>query len=107
MAEISGRRVCVLGDMLELGEDTEKLHLEVGGYAARHGAELVLTAGELGELISRGAESAGCAARHFADTDALIAALPELLRRGDAVLVKASHGMRFERVSEAVKELKN
>jgi UDP-N-acetylmuramoyl-tripeptide--D-alanyl-D-alanine ligase len=107
MAEISGRRVCVLGDMLELGEDTEKLHLEVGGYAARHGAELVLTAGELGEFISRGAESAGCAARHFADTDALIAALPELLRRGDAVLVKASHGMRFERVSEAVKELKN
>jgi UDP-N-acetylmuramoyl-tripeptide--D-alanyl-D-alanine ligase len=66
----------------------------------------VLTAGNWRRAISAGAaESAGCAARHFPDTDALIAALPELLRRGDAVLVKASHSMKFERVSEAVKEL--
>ena len=49
---------------------------------------------------------AGAEAKHFPDVEGLIAALPQQMRRGDAVLVKASHSMRFERISEALKELK-
>lgn len=107
MSGFHARRVCILGDMLELGEDTRELHREVGRYAAENGADLVLTAGELGAEISAAAGEAGCRAAHFADAQALSAALPDYLRPGDAVLVKASRGMRFERVSEAVKNLKS
>ena len=46
MAAFPGRKVCILGDMLELGEDSPALHRAVGGWAARMGAALVLTAGE-------------------------------------------------------------
>jgi len=105
MAKLTGRRVCILGDMLELGPDSPALHRAVGRYAAEHGSELVLTAGRLAEDISAGAAEAGAQTAHYPDTASLIAALPEHLRRGDAVLVKASHSMKFENISEAVKAL--
>ena len=106
MSGFPGRKVCILGDMLELGTDSEALHRAVGAYAAEKGADLVLTAGPLSESVSTAAMETGTEARHFPDVEGLIAALPELLCRGDAVLVKASHSMRFERISEALKELK-
>lgn len=104
---LPGRKVCVLGDMLELGEDTRGEHRRVGEYAALNGADVVITAGPLSADISSAAESAGVAARRFADISALINALPELLQPGDNVLVKASHSMCFDRVSEAIKEMKS
>lgn len=106
MSGFPGRKVCILGDMLELGTDSEALHRAVGAYSAEKGADLVLTAGPLSESVSTAAMETGTEARHFPDVEGLIAALPELLCRGDAVLVKASHSMRFERISEALKELK-
>lgn len=102
LMKMPGRHVCVLADMLELGENSALMHREVGSYAADKGVELVLTTGELGRYISEGA---GTHARHFADCEELAAALPELIRKGDTVLVKASHGMHLERVSEVLKQL--
>lgn len=106
MSGFLGRKVCILGDMLELGSDSETLHRAVGIYAAERGTELVISAGPLSESVTAAAMKAGAKARHFSDVEGLIEALPELLHRGDAVLVKASHSMRFERISEALKELK-
>ena len=97
-----GRRVCILGDMLELGEDTEKLHRASGAYAAQTGVELVIGCGPLGRLIAEGARDAGGEAMAFDDRDALIEKLPEILRPGDWVLVKASHSMAFEKIVDAV-----
>ena len=100
LLQLPGRHVCIFGDMLELGENSRELHRELGRYAAEKGAALVIGCGELTEETCRAAGGV-----HFADREALIAALPALLRKGDAVLVKASRGMRFEEISEAVKQL--
>ena len=102
---LPGRKVCVLGDMLGLGESGERLHLEVGQYAGENGAELILTAGELARGIDAGAAKTGAQTVHFDTSAKLIAALPEYIKKGDAVLVKASHAMKFEEVSEAIKKL--
>ena len=99
---LPGRHVCILGDMRELGEDSPAMHFDVGRYAAERGVDVVLTSGEYGADLAAGAGEKG---RCFESAEALIEALPTLLRRGDAILVKASRGSRFERVSEAIKEL--
>lgn len=102
---LPGRKVCILGDMLELGENTNALHEEVGRSAVRAGAELVLTAGELSKHTHSGAIAEGGNAVWYETRDALIQALPEMIREGDAVLVKASHSMAFEKITEALQTL--
>ena len=97
----AGRKVCILGDMLELGEDAAALHCETGELARALGIDLVLTAGTLGAEIARGADQPDHA---YADRETLIAALPALLQPGDTVLVKASHSMRFEEITAALEK---
>ena len=92
LTAMPGRRVCILGDMLELGPETEQLHRGVGAYAAEKGIDLVIGCGELGRHIARGAKDAGAQATAYDDRDSLIERLHELLRPGDTVLVKA-HGL--------------
>lgn len=99
LAKLPGRKVCVLGDMLELGERSAALHRETGELARDCGIDLVLAVGPEARSIAAGAEDI---ARHFPDKAALLAALPGLLRPGDTVLVKASRGMRFEEVAAAL-----
>ena len=103
LMKMPGRHVCILGDMLELGECSGEMHFDVGRYAGEKGAELVLTSGPLSRETCRGAGERG---RHFATREELIAALPGLIQKGDRVLVKASLGSRFDQISEALKELK-
>ena len=103
LMKMPGRHVCILGDMLELGEGSGEMHFDVGRYAGEKGAELVLTSGPLSKETCRGAGERG---RHFATREELIAALPGLIQKGDKVLVKASLGSRFDQISEALKELK-
>lgn len=102
LVSLPGRHVCLLSDMLEMGEDSARMHFEVGRYAAERGAALVAACGEYSRETARGAGERGI---YFESREALEAALPELLRAGDAVLVKASRGMHMETVSEAVKGL--
>ena len=103
LMKMPGRHVCILGDMLELGEGSGEMHFDVGRYAGERGAELVLTSGPLSYETCRGAGERG---RHFATREELIAALPGLIQKGDRVLVKASLGSRFDQISEALKDLK-
>lgn len=107
MEGVEGRRVCILGDMLELGPDTKKLHYSVGQAAAEAGVELLLTSGKLSEHICIGARETDpdIIAWYFPHKGELIAALPAMIRRGDTVLVKASRGMKFEDVVKALEEL--
>lgn len=102
MAGMPGRKVCVLGDMLELGEATEELHRGIGAYAVRGGVDLVIGCGSLGGFIAEGAKDAGGVALSFPDRDAFIERLSEIVRPGDCVLVKASHSMAFERIVDAL-----
>lgn len=100
---LPGRHVCILGDMRELGEDSPAMHFDVGRYAAEKGVDEIWCSGVYGTDLAKGAGEKGKA---FESVEALIEALPALVHSGDAILVKASRGARFERVSEALKELK-
>ena len=102
------RRLAVLGDMKELGADTEALHRRVGAEAVRQGVDLLLTVGELGRFIARGAMEAGmdASAIHSVLTaeeySAAAAWLAGKVSAGDCVLFKASRAMELETLAEAV-----
>jgi UDP-N-acetylmuramoyl-tripeptide--D-alanyl-D-alanine ligase len=97
--ETAGRRVAVLGDMLELGPGEREHHREIGAYAASAGVEL---------LIAVGPRSASMLdtfpGEAFAVADAAAAATlaAELIAPGDVVLVKGSRGVGLEVVAEAL-----
>ena len=72
--------------------------------AVQKGVELLLCVGEMSKNTCRAAE--GIAALHFDNNAQLISQLPQLINEGDTVLVKASHSMKLEEISEALKLLK-
>ena len=108
-----GRKVCILGDMFELGENEKQLHYEVGSYLAQKQMDVLLTVGALSMSIAQGAKDyrknhAGaypCSVHTFTTKEELIAQLPTLLKQGDNILVKASHAMEFPKVIEAITEM--
>ena len=100
---LPGRHVCVLGEMLELGGESARMHREIGAYARSKGVDLLIASGELCRQTVQGF---GEGAVHFPDKPSMMAALPELLRRSDAVLVKASLGSAYAEVSDFLKNLK-
>jgi UDP-N-acetylmuramoyl-tripeptide--D-alanyl-D-alanine ligase len=97
-----GRRLAVLGDMLELGPAGPALHRERGRALAGR-VDAVLGVGPLAKEIVEGAREAGLTAlEHFATSAEAAAAVPDLVRPGDAVLVKGSRGVRLEAVVDAL-----
>lgn len=93
-----GRRIAVLGEMLELGEDSETEHRAVGKYAASR-ADVVVAVGEAARLIADGAGERVVA---VADNGAAVDWLRRQLAAGDVVLVKASRGARLDEVATAL-----
>lgn len=93
-----GRKIAVLGDMLELGIRAQAEHYRVGRIAAEN-ADTVLAYGPNGSRVVSGAVTGGMGAgraRAFEDRDALIKALRAMARPGDVLLFKGSHGMHME-----------
>jgi UDP-N-acetylmuramoyl-tripeptide--D-alanyl-D-alanine ligase len=91
-----GRRVAVLGDMLELGPDEERFHREVGRHARERGVALLVTVGPRAEAMHGD--------HAVPDAAAAAATVPGLLERGDTVLVKASRGVGLEVVTDALRQ---
>lgn len=103
----TGRRIAVLGDMLELGARAEAAHREVGEEAARMGLDVLVTVGSLSRGISEGARAAGMPAErvyHFPSSDDAARFLTGELRKGDVVLFKGSRGVRLELMVAAVRQ---
>jgi UDP-N-acetylmuramoyl-tripeptide--D-alanyl-D-alanine ligase len=99
-----GRRVAVLGDMLELGPTGPDLHREAGRKVAPR-LQAMVGVGALAPHFLEGAREAGLPAdalTAFPDSAAAAAAVPSLVRPGDAVLVKGSRGVRMETIVEAI-----
>jgi UDP-N-acetylmuramoyl-tripeptide--D-alanyl-D-alanine ligase len=98
------RRVAVLGDMLELGPSSAEIHRNRGqAYAGK--VELLAAVGPMGRELAEGATRAGLplgAVHLFADAAEAAARVPELVRPGDAILVKASRGLKLEVVVDAL-----
>jgi UDP-N-acetylmuramoyl-tripeptide--D-alanyl-D-alanine ligase len=100
-----GRRVAVLGDMLELGPEEERLHREIGDVAAR-AADGIVAVGERGLWIAEAARAAGASRVVVADdADEAAAVLERELAPGigDLVLLKASRGIGLDRTVELLR----
>ena len=94
----SGRRIAVLGDMLELGPDERALHREVGEAAASAGVDVLVTVGPLAAHMAEGFGDGQV--REAADAAQAAEIAAKLLGPGDVVLVKASRGIGLELVAE-------
>lgn len=98
-----GRKVAVLGDMGELGPDYAALHRSVGEYAAEIGIDLVCAIGPMSKEIAEGAASGGAKALWFESKTDFLAQTKNILKERDNVLIKASHGMEFPEIVEALR----
>ncbi len=99
------KKIAVLGDMLELGPNAAQMHEEVGGFLARQGIDRLIACGVLGRSLAKGAKQAGLnpsCILEVPDARAAATAMKMLVKPGDAVLIKASRGMKLELVAEAV-----
>ena len=107
----NSRRIAVLGDMLELGKDSIKLHRAVGEYLQKRGVDLLVAVGNGGVEIAQGAVEAGMNPANtmlFIDRDnvsGITKGLRTHVNQGDTILFKASRGVRLERVIQTLKEM--
>ena len=105
----TGRRVAVLGEMLELGGSSRALHETCGRAAAEAGVdELIVIGGSSADGLVDGAVAAGLVrarVHRFADSASALADVPRLVRGGDLVLVKGSRGTRTDLVADRLKEV--
>lgn len=107
LEELEGRKVAVLGDMLELGPYEVRGHEMVGVRAAEVADELI-TVGELAGMIAQAALGAGLPAQRISaleNSDQAIELLKQKLGPEDVVLVKGSRGMRMDRIVAALESL--
>jgi len=96
------RKIAVLGDVLEMGTFAEKALYEVG--LAIEDMDMLITVGSNSRFIARGASFAGIKnTNSFKTNEEAIACLKDYMKKGDAVLVKASRGMHFEQIVDALK----
>jgi UDP-N-acetylmuramoyl-tripeptide--D-alanyl-D-alanine ligase len=102
--ELDGKKIAVLGDMLELGRYERQGHELVGVRAAEVCSELI-TIGEKGMMIAEAARTAGLSANKiypFDESSQVIEFLQSHLSEGDIVLIKGSHGLRMDRIVSAL-----
>jgi len=105
---LQGRRVAVLGDMAELGTQSEAAHAEVGRRAAELGIGQLFAVGRMAPVIAAAARAAGLnRVIEFADVGAAMTAVKNFLKAGDVVLLKASRASRLERIAETLKSEKS
>ena len=93
----NGRKVAVLGDMFELGEEEEKLHYGVGEYA-KDKVDYLVCVGNLAEQIFKGAsegKTENMTVLYLKDKEEVYMQLKEIIKPQDTILLKASHGMGF------------
>lgn len=98
-------RYAVLGDMLELGEETENSHRELGFKVAELGIDNLITVGEAAKYVAKAAAEAGIDEHHiasFATSGEAGKFLQEKLKPGDVVLAKGSQGVRIEKLVKEV-----
>ena len=100
------RRCAILGDMFELGADEESLHAQVGAYAAEQGLDVLVCIGRLSRHMYEAARESGKINQlHYFETKEQFLQYPYHVgfEKGDTVLIKASHGMAFNQITEAMK----
>ena len=100
-----GRRIAVLGDMLELGEASDAYHRQIGRVAATCGIDRLACVGPAARLIAEAAIEAGLPpgdVYRYNEVSSAASVVPGWLKTGDLVLLKASRGIYLELIAQAV-----
>lgn len=106
VCNFTGRKLCILGDMKELGENAKALHKEVGEYAAQKQVNVLVAIGAEAKEIAQGAKADGSTRVHyFTDVFSAVEELENIVQKGDIILVKASRAMKFEQIVAALQDL--
>lgn len=105
LAKAEGRSVAILGDMFELGPTERLMHSEVGQYAAKAGINMLICIGELAQEIARGAAAAETDIEiyHYDTKAEFLNDVDSVIKENDTILIKASHGMEFPELVEALR----
>ncbi len=99
------RKIAVLGDVLEMGDFAEKALYDIGEKMPK--TDILVTVGDIAYHIARGAKNAEIGETvSFGEVSEAIEFLENTVKEGDAVLVKASRGMHFERITEALEDMR-
>lgn len=104
--ETKGKKIVILGDMLELGDLSERSHQSIGGYAAAV-SDMIIAVGNYAHHYQQGAKKAGFpnnSIKIYSSVELLIEDIHRYIKKQDLVLVKASRALQLERVVEAVRE---
>ena len=94
LASLEGRKIAVLGDMLELGKKSSSAHKRIGKLAKELGVDILISVGKLSKEMK--------ANFHFSTNKLAVQKLKKLVKGGDRVLIKGSRGMKMEEVSYAL-----
>lgn len=99
-----GRRVAILGDMLELGAAEEDFHREIGEAVARTGVAVLVAVGDRSRILARAARLAGVPTVHWApEREEAWTLVRTEVRAGDAVLIKASRGIGLDVIAQRLR----
>ena len=96
-----GRKVAILGDILELGDFSEEIHRKIGKFINETNINLVITAGKSSQFINE--ELVDIKNYHFNNAEEVVKNLQALLLDGDAILIKASNGMQFNIIADKLR----
>lgn len=96
------RKIAVLGDMLELGDFSKKLHEGVGNAVVENKVDILITVGKEAKNIAKIAMENNVETHEYTDNNSAISKLKEILEPEDAVLVKASNSMNFKEIVSAI-----
>ena len=102
------RKVAVVGDMMELGDNSQQFHYAVGECFGELGADCVIAVGQLAAAIAEGAREGGVArVLHFESLEEAMGTICGCLAPGTVILVKASRAMHFEKIVIALADAAN
>lgn len=99
LSSYEGLKVLVIGDLFEVGDDSQSIHAQIGEYAKAHAIDELLAVGDMSQYAVK---SFGDGAVHFEDKQTLAKCLKPKLKENVVVLVKGSRGMRMEEVIDVV-----
>ncbi|MFH1784272.1 MAG: UDP-N-acetylmuramoyl-tripeptide--D-alanyl-D-alanine ligase [bacterium] len=102
----TGRKIAVIGDMLELGEKGKQLHEEIGEYISKTDIGMVFATGEMAEHVAKGAIKSGFSKDNvfvMKDKKDIAEKLLRQARKGDIILIKGSRAMKMETIVELLK----
>ena len=100
LIKYEGRKIAVLGDMLELGDYSEELHRNVGKVVNDNNIDILITVGEEAKYID---DEVTKEKYHFDNNEDAIKYIKSIINKGDNILVKASNGMKFIEIVNSLK----